>query len=58
MSLHGVPSSEVVNKEVIKTRGVLEEQGETVTARLAMKHFNTWKEESYGLYARAPTPVS
>ena len=39
MSFHGVPSSEVVNKEVIKTRRVLKQQGEGVKARFVMKHF-------------------
>ena len=58
MSMHGVPNSEVVNKEVIKTRWVLKEQGETVTARLVMKHFNTWKNESNEFYAGTPTPAS
>ena len=32
MSFHGVPSSEVANKEVIKTRWVLKPQGEGVKA--------------------------
>ena len=41
MSMHGVPCSEVANKELIKTRWVLKERGETVKARLVMKHFNT-----------------
>ena len=41
MSFLGVPSSEVTNKEVIKTRWVLKPQGEGVKARFVMKHFNT-----------------
>ena len=46
MSFHGVPSSELVNKEVIKTRLVLKPQGEGVKARFLMKHFNTWNDEN------------
>ena len=46
MSFHGVPSSEVTNIEVIKTRWVLKPQGEGVKARFVMKHFNTWKDEN------------
>ena len=45
MSFHGVPSSEVTNKVVIK-------------ARFVMKHFNTWKDENNDFYAGTPTPVS
>ena len=45
MSFHGVPSSDVVNKEVIKTRWVLKPQGDGVKARFVMKHFATWKDE-------------
>ena len=45
MTFHGVPSSEVVNKGVIKTRWVLKLQGEGVKAKFVMKHFNTWKDE-------------
>ena len=41
MSFYGVPSSEVVNKEVIKTRWVLKPQGEGVKARFVMKHWTT-----------------
>ena len=41
MSFHGVPSSEVTNKEDIKTRWVVKQQGEGVKARFVMKHFNT-----------------
>ena len=58
MSFHGVPSSEVVNKEIIKTRWVLTAQGEGVKARFVMKHFNTWKDENNDFYAGTPTPVS
>ena len=58
MSFHGVPSSEVVNKEVIKTRWVLKPQGEGVKARFVMKHFNMWKDENNDFYAGTPTPVS
>ena len=58
MSFHGVPSSEVANKEVIKTRWVLKPQGEGVKARFVMKHFNTWKDENNDFYAGPPTPVS
>ena len=58
MSFHGVPSSEVTNKEVIKTRWVLKPQGEGVKARFVMKHFNTWKDENNAFYAGTPTPVS
>ena len=38
MSFDGVPSSEVTNKDVIKTRSVLKHQGEGVKARFVMKH--------------------
>ena len=38
--------------------GFLKEQGSSVEARLVMKHFNTWKDESDELYAGAPTAVS
>ena len=42
MNVHGVPSSEDVKKEVIKnTLGVTRNQGDSVKARLVMKHFNT-----------------
>ena len=58
MSFHGVPRSEGANKEVIKTRWVLKPQGEGVTARFVMKHFNTWKDENNDFYAGTPTPVS
>ena len=58
MSVHGVPSSEVANKEVIKTRWVLKPQAEDVKARFVMKHFNTWKDEKNDFYAGTPTPVS
>ena len=58
MSFHGVPSSEVTNKEIIKTRWVLKPQGEGVKARFVMKHFNTWKDENNVFYAGTPTPVS
>ena len=57
MSFHGVPSSEVVNKEVIKTRWVLKPHGEGVKARFVMKHFNTWKDENNDFYARTRIPV-
>ena len=50
MSFHGVPSSEVTNQEVIKTRWVLKPQGEGVKARFVMKHFNTWKDENNDFY--------
>ena len=46
MSFHGVPSSEVANKDVIKTRWVMKPQGEGVKARLVMQHFNTCKDEN------------
>ena len=49
MSFHGVRSSEVTNKEVIKTRWVLKPLGEGVKARFVMKHFNTWKDENNGV---------
>ena len=39
MSVHGVPSSEVTNKEVIKTRWLLKPQGEGVKARFVIKKF-------------------
>ena len=52
MSFHGVPSSEVANIEVIKTRWVLKEQGEGVKARFVMKHFNTWKDENNDFLCR------
>ena len=39
MSFHGVPSSEVVNKEVIRTRWVLKPQGEGVKARFCDETF-------------------
>ena len=58
MSFHGVPSSEVVNKEVIKTRWVLKQQGEGVKARFVVKHFNTWNDENNDFFAGTPTPVS
>ena len=58
MSFHGVPSSEVVNKEVIKTRWVLKPQREGVKARFVMNHFNTWKDENNDFYAGTPIPVS
>ena len=58
MSFHGVQSSEVANKEVIKTRWVLKPQGQGVKARFVMKHFNTWKDEHNDFYAVTPTPVS
>ena len=58
MSFHGGPSSEVVNKEVIKTRWVLKPRGEGVKARFVMKHFFTWKGENNDFYAGTPTPVS
>ena len=51
VSFHGVPSSEVTNKEVIKTRWVLKQ-------RFVMKHFNTWKDENNDFHAGTPTPVS
>ena len=49
--MHRVPSSDVVNKEVVETRWVLQEQSETVKARLVMKQFNTWEDESSEFYA-------
>ena len=49
--MHRVPSSKVVNKEVVETRWVLQEQSETVKARLVMKQFNTWEDESGEFYA-------
>ena len=52
---HGVPSSEVVNKEVIKNRWVLKPQGEGVKARFVMKHFNTCKDENNDFFAGTPT---
>ena len=58
MGFRGVPSSEVANKEFIKTRWVLKPQGEGVKARFVMKHFNTWKDENNNFYAGTPTPVS
>ena len=58
MSMHGVSSSEVANKEAIRTRWVLKEQGEGVKARLVMKHFNTWEDENNDFYVRTPIPVS
>ena len=58
MSFHRVPSSDVANKEVIKTRWVLKPQGEGVKARFVMKHFNTWKEENNDFYSGTPTSVS
>ena len=58
MSFHGVPSSEVANKKVIKTRWVLKPQGEGVKARFVLKHFNTRKDENNDFYAGTPTPVS
>ena len=58
MSFHGVPSSEVTNKEVIKTHWVLKPQRESVKARFVMKHFNTWKDENNDFCARTPAPVS
>ena len=58
MSFDGVPSSEVANKEVIKTRWVLKPQGEGVKSRFVMKHFNTWKDEHNDFCAVTPTPVS
>ena len=51
-----IPSFEVANNEVIKTRWVLKPQVEKVVK--VMKHFNTWKDENNGLYAGTPTPVS
>ena len=44
MSIHEASSSEVANREVVKTRWVLEQQGEGVKARFVMKHLNTWKD--------------
>ena len=58
MSFHRVPSSEVANKEVIKTRWVLKPQGEGVKARFVMKHFNSWNDENNDFCAGTPTPVS
>ena len=58
MSFHDVPSSEVTNKEVIKTRWVLKPQRECVKARFVMKHFDTWKDENNNFYAGTKAPVS
>ena len=58
MSVRRVSSSEVANKEVIKTRCLLKEQGEGVNVRRVMKPFNTWKDENNDFHAGAPTPVS
>ena len=59
MSIYGVPSSEVVYKEVIITRWVLKEQGETVNTRLVMNiPIKTWKDGSNEFDAGAPTPVT
>ena len=51
-SMHGVPSSEVVNKEIIKTRMMLKAQGERAKVRLVIKHVNTWKDEYNKFYER------
>ena len=57
-SMHGVPSEQVVGKTVIKTRWVLKELGDSVKAKLVMKHFNTWKDSENQFYAGTPLPVS
>ena len=53
MSMHEVPSSEAVNKEVIKTRWVLKQQSEAVNPRTTRG-----KKKAVSFHARTPTPVS
>ena len=55
--MHGVPSSEVVNKEVIETHGASKEQGEAVQTTTCHETFQRGKTKEMRS-ARAPTPVS
>lgn len=57
-SMHGVTKNEVIGKNIIKTRWVMRDQGDTVKGRLVMKHFNTWKDEEGEFYAGTPLPSS